>query len=68
MNAVLRGDVEWMRALVSADRAHGWKWWAIIQPEKTVGQVTMKACRDSQCGITSRLPIRTTRCGGSVAA
>ena len=44
MNAVLRPeDVEWSHEHWFPQTAlAGWKWWAIVQPEKTVGQVTMK--------------------------
>ena len=70
MNAVLRPeDVEWSHEHWFPQTAlAGWKWWAIVQPEKTVGQVTMKnlAATYGQYGITSKgSPIRTTRCGGS---
>src|SRR5262245_42169579 len=58
MNAVLRPeDVEWSHEHWFPQTAlAGWKWWAIVQPEKTVGQVTMKnlAATYGQYGITSK--------------
>jgi len=58
MNAVLRPeDVEWSHEHWFPQTAlAGWKWWAIVQPDKTVGQVTMKnlAATYGQYGITSK--------------
>jgi hypothetical protein len=58
MNAVLRPeDVEWSHEHWFPQTAlAGWKFWAIVQPEKTVGQVTMKnlAATYGKYGITSK--------------
>jgi hypothetical protein len=57
-NAVLRPeDVEWSHEHWFPQTAQaGWKYWAIVQPSKVVGQVTMKnlAATYGQYGITSQ--------------
>jgi hypothetical protein len=57
-NAVLRPeDVEWSHEFWFPQTARaGWKYWAIVQPVKTVGQVTMKnlASTYGTHGITSK--------------
>ena len=57
-NAVLRPeDVEWSHEHWFPQTARaGWKYWAIVQPVKTVGQVTMKSLASTygQYGITSK--------------
>ena len=57
-NAVLRPeDVEWSHEFWFPQTARaGWKYWAIVQPVKTVGQVTMKGLASTygSHGITSK--------------
>jgi hypothetical protein len=57
-NAVLRPeDVDWSHHHWFPKTAlAGWKYWAIVRPEKTVGQVTMKGLADEygKYGITSK--------------
>ena len=57
-NAVLRPeDVEWSHQHWFPQTAlAGWKFWAIVRPDKMVGQVTMKnlAATYGQYGITSK--------------
>ena len=57
-NAVLRPeDVDWSHQFWFPQTVQaGWKYWAIVQPEKVVGQVTMKglATEYGRQGVTSR--------------
>ena len=47
------GEKDWSPQLVKA----GWKYWAIVMPEKIIGQVTMKkaAANQSTGGVTTRI-------------
>jgi hypothetical protein len=57
-NAVLRPeDVDWSHQFWFPQTVQaGWKYWAIVQPEKVVGQVTMKglASEYGRQGVTSK--------------
>jgi len=57
-NAVLRPeDVDWSHQFWFPQTVKaGWKYWAIVQPEKVVGQVTMKglASEYGRQGVTSK--------------
>jgi hypothetical protein len=57
-NAVLwPEDVDWSHTFWFPQTVQaGWKYWAIVQPEKTVGQVTMKGLANDYArqGVTSR--------------
>lgn len=57
-NAVLRPeDVDWSHTFWFPQTVKaGWKYWAIVQPEKTVGQVTMKGLANDYArqGVTSK--------------
>ena len=57
-NAVLRPeDVDWSHQFWFPQTVQaGWKYWAIVQPDKVVGQVTMKglASEYGRQGVTSK--------------
>ena len=57
-NAVLRPeDVDWSHQFWFPQTVQaGWKYWAIVQPEKVVGQVTMKGLANEygRQGVTSK--------------
>lgn len=47
------GENDWSPRLVKA----GWRYWAIVMPEKVIGQVTLKkaAANQSASGVTTRI-------------
>ena len=47
------GDLEWFPRVAKL----GWKYWAIVMPEKVIGQVTMKKLAEkySAAGVTTKM-------------
>ena len=68
-NAVLRPeDVDWSHQFWFPQTVQaGWKYWAIVQPDKVVGQVTMKGLASEYGRINPSASPLKAKCNGAAA-